>query len=279
MKMIPKPNLSQIKTYVACYSSFNDRVKRNNFKSIANFINTQSVGYDANANIANLYLLPASTHMTVYGSILKGDMKTLYENNMVKNKRGRKIYNKLLSLAPLSRCPFCGIGQVSTLDHYLPKAEFPAFTVLPYNLVASCKDCNTGKLASYATTQNAQTLHPYYDNFTTVQWLFARVLQTSPVSIEFFINCPVSLSSVDKDRIESHFNNYKLARRFSIEAANAIADLREEFILFNSTTVQIQQELHKKFVSFSSRHTNSWETAMYQALSQNQWYCNGGYSQ
>ena len=114
-----------------------------------------------------------------------------------KEKLARKYYDKLLSLAPLNRCPYCGIGQVSTLDHYLPKTKFLIFSVLPYNLVASCKDCNTGKLDSYATTQNKQTLHPYYDDFTSEQWLYARVLQ--PLKIEFYVlNKTATVSSIAK---------------------------------------------------------------------------------
>ena len=205
-------------------------------------------------------------------------LKKLYTNQMVpKDKPARKYYDELMSLPPLNRCPFCGIGTVTTLDHYLPKSEFPIFSILPYNLVASCKDCNTGKLADYATTKNSQTLHPYYDDFTYEQWLFARVLQTSPVSIEFYVSPPSAWSQIEKDRVKSHFDNYQLEKRFSIEAANSLADLREEFMIFSSTPTDIQQELYKKFVSHDSRHKNSWETAMYQALCQNQWYCNRGY--
>lgn len=275
MRVVPKPSISPIRAYVACYSSLADLAKKSNFKSITGFINAQSIDYDTNANIANLYSLSASTNTTVQGSISKQDMKTLYQNNMVNNKRGRKIYDKLKSLAPLERCPFCGIGTVTTLDHYLPKKEFPTFSVLPYNLVACCKDCNTGKLASFASTQNTQTLHPYYDDFTSEQWLYARVLQ--PLKIEFFVNPPAIWSQVDKDRIGEHFKNYNLNTRFSTQAANVLADLREEFILYNSTPSDIQFELQKKARSYESRYKNSWETAMYQALYQDQWYCNGGF--
>ena len=275
MRVIPKPHIAPIRAYIYCYSSFDSIVKQNQFKSISRFLNIKFIQYDIDAISTNLYTYP--THTNVHGSISKSDMKILYNQNMVKNKRGKKVYDKLMSLAPLSRCPFCGIGSVSTLDHYLPKAEFPTFSVLPYNLVASCKDCNTGKLASYARTQGAQTLHPYYDNYTSEQWLFARVIHSSPASIEFYVNAPTYWNQVDKDRVQSHFDNYKLSKRFSIEASNELSDLREEFILHNSTPIIIQQELQKKTRTYISRYKNSWETAMFQALSQSQWYWYGGY--
>lgn len=274
MRIIQKPSISPVRTYVRCYSSFRPATKTS-FRNITRFISTQSYDYDQRATHKTLYTF--SAHINVHGGISKEDMVKLYNQKMVGHPTGRKVYDKIMLLAPLGRCPFCGIGTVRNLDHYLPESQFPTFSVLPYNLVASCRDCNTGKLASYATTQNSQTLHPYYDDFTRDQWLFARVLQTSPVSIEFYVNPSEAWSQVEKDRVQSHFDNYQLYKRFSIEASNVLADLREEFILFSSTPIDIQQELYKKFVSYKSRHKNSWETAMYQALYQNQWYYNGGY--
>lgn len=275
MRMIPKPNISPLRTYIRCYSSYRIPA-RIDFQNIRRFIGVESLNYDRSAIGKNLFLFTEHSH--VQGNISKNEMVKLYNDKMVKHPTGRRIYDKLMALAPLSRCPFCGVGRVKTLDHYLPETKFPTFSVLPYNLVASCRDCNTGKSTSYATTQNTQTLHPYYDDYTHEQWLFARVLQTSPVSIEFYVNAPIHWNQLDKDRVAAHFNDYELAERFSIEASNTLADLREEFILYNSTSIIIQQELQKKARTYYIRHKNSWETAMYQALSQSQWYCNGGYN-
>ena len=274
MRIISKPTISPLTAYTACYSSFRDGTTRTKFSNINNFIDTQSNQYENNANSKNLCTFtPHTPHTHISGTISKDDMVNLYDNNMVKNKEGRKIYDKLKSLAPLERCPFCGIGTVTTLDHYLPKTKFPTFSVLPYNLVASCKDCNTGKLDSCATTQNTQTLHPYYDDFTTEQWLFAKILQ--PLKIEFFVNPPATWSQVDKDRVQSHFDNYKLSIRFSIEASNILANLNYKFTQYFSNPTDIKKELEQEYNINKNLHLNSWETAMYQALYQDPWYCNG----
>jgi len=183
-----------------------------------------------------------------------------------------------MSLAPLNRCPFCGTGIVTTLDHYLPKAKFPTFSVLAYNLVPSCKDCNKGKQTSYASTKEEQTLHPYYDDFMNEQWLFAKVEQTSPVSISFFVDAPTEWSNVDKSRVEAHFIEYDLGIRFSVEASNELANLKEEFTLYSIGTENRQDELNKKATIAQRRYLNSWESALYQALAESDWYCSGGYN-
>ncbi|WP_152184548.1 HNH endonuclease [Sulfurimonas indica] len=275
MRIITKPSISPLRTYVRCYSSYRIAAK-NNFRAIAKFIDIQSLDYDRRANNKNLYTFSVHTH--VHGHISKNEMVKLYNDKMVKHPTGRKIYDKLMGLAPLDRCPFCGIGRVKTLDHYLPETKFPTFSVLPYNLVASCRDCNIGKSTHFASTQNTQTIHPYYDDYTHEQWLYAKVLESIPVSIEFYVNPPSHWDQVDKDRVQEHFKSYELAERFSIEASNALADLREEFILYKSSPSIIQKELKKKAKVYESRYKNSFETAMYQALYKSQWYCNGGYA-
>lgn len=279
MIVVDKPSLNKIDVFNICCSKVTSSKKSSIQKYLYTFL-LNSVSYENGALNAELYLL-TSTIIPIDKNQRCGDideLKKLYSGQMVpENKPARYFYDELMSLAPLDRCPYCGIGTVSTLDHYLPKSIFPVFSILPNNLVASCKDCNTGKSTSYASTKNTQTLHPYYDNYTNEQWLYARVLQTSPVSIQFYVNAPASWSQVDRDRVQEHFNSYSLSERFSVEAANTLAYLRDEFILHNSNSDDIQYELNKKAKTHEHKYKNSWETAMYQALSQSQWYWDGGY--
>lgn len=41
-------------------------------------------------------------------------------------------------------CPMCGSPTTGTLDHYLPRDQYPDFSVLPCNLVPACGVCNSG---------------------------------------------------------------------------------------------------------------------------------------
>jgi hypothetical protein len=275
MRIINKPLISPIRTYITCYSSISDSSRKRDFRNISRFVSGQSNNYDQLGISKCLFNI--STHTHVSGQIYKEDMKSLYENQMVKNKAGRRIYDKLMLLAPLNICPFCGFGTVSTLDHYLPKSPFPTYSVLPYNLIPCCFDCNKGKSASKANTQNEQTLHPYYDDYTNEQWLYASIIQSSPVSVRFYVNPPSNWSTVDKDRVQAHFIGFNLEKRFSIKAVSEFAILREEFLMFQSTPHQIKMELIKKAKVHFFRYKNSWETALYMALSTNNWYINGGY--
>lgn len=53
----------------------------------------------------------------------------------------------------LRACPSCGEdGSPGTLDHYLPKEEFPELSVFFENLTPMCDQCQERKGASYKKT-------------------------------------------------------------------------------------------------------------------------------
>lgn len=47
----------------------------------------------------------------------------------------------------LKACPYCGISNPLTLDHYLPRntSDFPHFSFAAFNLVPACSSCQTAK--------------------------------------------------------------------------------------------------------------------------------------
>ena len=53
----------------------------------------------------------------------------------------------------LGGCPYCGLPENITLDHYLPRKRkaFPEFSILSSNLVPACSGCQNKKGHSYAT--------------------------------------------------------------------------------------------------------------------------------
>jgi len=272
MRYIKLPNnLYPIKIYMTCVYSMDNAQNRDSYYKVVINYALMAREYTSYAIKHNLYKFKEHQGMFSYKNLCTvsgmttDNLKSLY-TKMVNNKEPRKIYDKIMQLAPLGRCPYCGVGQVSTLDHYLPKSKFPTFSVLPYNLVPSCKDCNTGKGNSYAKTKETQALHPYYDDFTKEQWLFARVKKSSPISIEYYVKAPKHWSEVDKKRIESHFKEYGLKKRFAVEAANELAKLESSFKRKTLNSHQIKELLSDELESYKSLHINSWQTALYQAL-------------
>lgn len=285
MRALAAPNYNPEIVYQTCINSIKNCNLRARLNLATNNIVVEATNYEQKAKAKQLYSIPPNNcknDEVVLGTVTKEELKDVYSSHMVEgSKNARNIYDTLLSQAPFSRCPFCGIGQVSTLDHYLPKAKYPQFSVLPSNLVPSCKDCNTRKNVAIATTAAGQSLHPYFDhqNFIDDLWLYAEVRETIPATIYFFVQAPDHWDNISKLRVKSHFNDFKLASRYSIEASDELSSLRSVLTQYQNSLgiVGIRQHLNIVAQSHAGKHTNSWQTAMFRALEQSDWYCNNGF--
>ncbi|EOX3824856.1 hypothetical protein [Enterobacter roggenkampii] len=61
------------------------------------------------------------------------------------------------------KCPYCGQGVCSTLDHYFDKDTFCELSLNVWNLVPSCGDCNFKKLNKRINSSTERFLHPFFD--------------------------------------------------------------------------------------------------------------------
>jgi hypothetical protein len=287
MRAITKPNYNFSEVYDACANSVDTVHLRGRLTSEKATIVACAVVYEQKAGAGRLFEIPVNTQQNdahVTGQVTKQELKDLYSQHMVgAGKPARRIYDELRALAPLGKCPFCTIGDASTLDHYLPKAKFPLVSILPLNLVPSCKDCNTGeKKVHVATTIEDQCLHPYFDQsfFLSEQWVFASIAETSPPTISFHVNPPEHWHPVSKARAESHFRDFNLASRFSKQTTTELSALKYTLQeLHEISGIQgVKAHLDMMARSYYRAHANSWQTAMYQALAESTWYCDGGFN-
>lgn len=234
----------------------------------------------------NLFQYPKTTPLTdgtqVVGNLTKRKLVNLYENNLRnKDKPARRLYDELL-ISSGERCPFCGdIGQTKNLDHFLPKAHFPEFSIMPLNLVPSCRDCNMGeKGQNYATTEEEQAIHPYVDKdiYFQEQWVFADYLDEDEGALNYYVSCPVAWHQKDKDRAHNHFTNLDLASRYRLEAGKHLSEVidqrnafRNMFLRFspNTTPIAIKDafvEANLQPMIESDQFHNHWKKVMYQCL-------------
>lgn len=287
MRTITKPNYIFPDVYDTCANSIDNADLRARVIAEKITIVRAAVEYEQKAGVSKLFEIPANTQKNdavITGQVTKQELKDLYSQHMVGlDKPARDIYDELLALAPLGRCPFCTIGDASTLDHYLPKAKFPLVSIFPLNLVPSCKDCNTGaKKTRVAATIEDQCLHPYFDQlfFISEQWVFASIVATSPATVRFHVNPPAHWNSISKARAKSHFRDFKLASRFSKQTTTELSALKYTLQELHeiSGIHGVKAHLEMMARSYYRAHANSWQTAMYQALAASTWYCDGGFN-
>jgi len=215
--------------------------------------------------------------------LTKTKLVNLYENNLRnKDKPARNVYEDLLASSN-EKCPFCGdIGHSRNLDHFLPLAHYPQFSVMPINLIPACRDCNMGEKGDDFAIQAAdQILHPYLDKdaFFNEKWVYARYINEDDGEIEYFVQPPDDWDEVDKQRVIKHFNDFDLARRYGIEAGKHLSELvdqRNSFYSVMRKKIPIE-ELTEDYVEVTftsvikkSLFVNHWKSVMYRALSESQ---------
>lgn len=95
----------------------------------------------------------------------KDKFKNLYLNAKVGQCHFKPITNLRKPPIKLLCCPSCGEdGTPRTLDHYLPKNNFPEFSIHLKNLVPMCDICQGEKLEDFLDANGERIfLHPYFD--------------------------------------------------------------------------------------------------------------------
>lgn len=203
--------------------------------------------YETQAKLGQLYAYQGMKrfhNLTEISAQTKDHYIHLYETYFVPESKPntRTIYDAILNSAK-EDCPFCGgLGTPKNLDHFLPKAKFPQFSVFPSNLIPVCLDCNLdSKKTSYASTAEEQTLHPYFDKsiFFQEQWITAEYIADSnldePGKFRYYVSAPCNWSDIDKARVENYFEDFKLASRYAKQATSSL----------KSKLRSIQRELDK----------------------------------
>ncbi|MDL2186171.1 HNH endonuclease [Pseudomonas sp. ChxA] len=282
MNILQKPFINYLKVLDACRGAISEPGIALRFVLARNQLSKAFNEYDREATAHRLFSLPASgrahPEQVVVKNLTKGELVDLYSIHMIgDSKPARAYYDQIKLIAPLRKCPFCGFGQVTTLDHFLSKARYPTFSILPSNLIPSCSDCNKGK-GSSIVTQAKQLLHPYFESkcIETKPWLFVEVIETVPPTVLYFVVPPTSYPHDLAFRVRNHFSDFELERRFSIEATTELSTLAD--LLADLNDYDLINDHLKRVARVERKHRkNSWKAALYDALSHNSWYKNGGF--
>lgn len=218
----------------------------------------------------------------VVGDLSKADLVNLYNKGVVQSKgEGRNVYDAI-KISAHDECPYCGgVGEIGSLDHYLPKARFPAYSVLAKNLIPACDVCNKGMGSNFPSDPELQPLHPYFDaeHFFDEKWTEANVEETTPIVVNFGVAAPTNWTVKDKRRVVQHFADCNLAKRYRARVWSELAPLlsQRKTTLQNLTSDQFREHL---FVvsNETSLPINGWKRTLYHALSASDWFINTDFS-
>ncbi|WP_088744095.1 HNH endonuclease [Cobetia sp. QF-1] len=264
----------------ACGIGINGNIAlRSKLLASKNDLLTMGEQYAAMSVSGSLYSIEPLLHQAdindaVVCELSKPELVKLYERYFVlEEKPARRLYDAILNSAE-EKCPFCGgIGTPRNLDHFLPKSHFPQFSILPSNLVPSCRDCNMdGKASSYATKAGEQLIQPYIDNdvFFDDQWIFAdfECDDTGLGWFNFYVKTPREWNDINKVRAIKHFEDFNLNTKYGNKAAQNLVYLQEviRVALARGDTIDDVIDMALKPAITAAMFPNHWHKVMCQAM-------------
>jgi 5-methylcytosine-specific restriction endonuclease McrA len=273
MRKLPKPTDDVEDVFGDCISNIkNDEFKRR-LESCKDEIACATIEFEEKAIVNQIHTITSRNN--VAGNVTNDEMTKVYTEKMAKKSApGRKYYDKYLSAPRNGICPLCGQRIASTLDHYLPKKKYPALAVTPVNLIPACKDCNKDKGEKEFTSSSEETIHPYFDDIENEPWLFAKIIEDNDIAIIFYVEKPEIWTDTLFKRVKRHFEIFNLNALYSAHAAEELININYALIkVYKFAGLDGVRDYLKEFWESSEKaNKNSWKTAMFRALYENQWF-------
>jgi hypothetical protein len=275
MRVLAKPQDSAADVLHLCALRAQDDEFRNRLHAAVAAATAAETHYDALADQVTLSAFPQSGELHGLTGVEVG---WLYGTQMARAKgAAREIYNRIRNSSANNRCPLCGFGMVSTVDHHLPKSRYTSVGLTPINLVPSCADCNKVKGSRFPAVSAEETLHPYFDDFSNVVWLKGDVREGTPPAVIFSVD-DSQVTNVDALRLRWHIRVFNLGPVFSSNAAEEMALIKASLHdLFDAgADYAVRSFLIEQRDTRAAANPNTWQAATYAALSESDWYCGGG---
>lgn len=194
----------------------------------------------------------------------KKNLKDLY------NPQRKYLQNLLIELTTNERgakdiCPYCTIAiEVNELDHYIPKSQFPEFSVNPLNLVPCCSTCNKKKSNRWLDNNSRVFLNLFTDNIPCEQYLFVSITSSEadkiPKVVFFLENRGIDPNVYHL--IESHYKHLDLCKRFSEQSGNVIEEVRRTISTLGTDNDLFTDMLHRIIERYKNEFGNNYWKAI-----------------
>ncbi|ANH31784.1 hypothetical protein [Ralstonia pseudosolanacearum] len=153
---------------------------------------------------------PAASRSDLIASVLK-DFYVAPPNDLHEQLTVRRHKHDL------DECPYCGYPlPPKTLDHFLPKEDWPEYAIFSNNLVPQCNDCAPIKGQRYYcnTRDQALFLHPMYSSaLSTVRFYIEVSLVGGEPAFKPAFSILEHASKEDEERVELHLKSLHVRRR------------------------------------------------------------------
>ncbi|HEY3812946.1 MAG TPA: HNH endonuclease [Caulobacteraceae bacterium] len=184
----------------------------------------------------------------------------------------RLLADMVDSLSPENAdlCPYCSLDQNPDLDHFLPKARFPEFSLHARNLIPICTPCNRKKGRRVKTALGDRAfLNPIFEPSIDSPIIEAAIsYQGRKISVTYTFNDRGLLPAEERPIAERHFEKLGLAIRYRKRAHGFLASLKHST---SGMAVAVKAEVLRSKIANAQygKPVNDWEPALTRAIQPN----------
>ncbi len=201
-------------------------------------------------------------------------------NEVQMNRRLSDLRDRLLLSATI--CPYCGFGEVTDLDHHLPKSRYKGLAIYPNNLVPCCGPCNGKKRAVAGAAATSQFHHTYLGTLPDDVFFVAQAdLSSDALNVTFEIRQVTGMSDETFQRLTYQVQRLELNDRYQEQINVYIGSL-------SSSLIEAYGEMNdavlvRAFLERSAENNaeifgkNDWRPVLLRALSVCDAFCAGGF--
>lgn len=188
---------------------------------------------------------------------------------------GRLARLRASLLAATDVCPYCGFGEPTELDHYLPKSQYGELAIYPRNLVPSCGPCNNAKRTIVpGVPPGPGLIHAYHQTLPEAAFMRADVdFGGGALSVTFRIEA-TALTPELATMLQFQLDRLKLNDRYPRQINKFLSEQRTAMLLFKEPAA-LTAYLFRSAKSLAQNFgRNDWRPALLEALAADDTFCN-----
>lgn len=191
---------------------------------------------------------------------------------------GRLAALRASLLALTDVCPYCGFGEPTELDHYLPKTQYDELAIYPRNLIPCCGPCNNAKRRIVpGAPLGPGLIHAYFQAFPDAVFMRADVDFTAGALDVTFQIVPDALTPALAAMLQFQLVRLKLNDRYPRQINKFLSEQRTAMLLFKELgppPAGLTAYLLRSAASLAENFgRNDWRTALLEALAANDMFC------
>lgn len=206
----------------------------------------------------------------IKNKLIVEDLFHCYRCETMELNKLKALIRNSQSIEGRSKCQYCGINSPDTFDHYLPKSEFPEYSVLPINLIPCCPSCNNIKGEKSIISGQRLFINLYFDGLPDDKYLFATINIKDDVPLIYFElkNEEGKIPNYIFKILNNHFSHLKLQDRYKNKIEEEISEIKTSVNCNKLVTRElIENCLKSESIKYETIYgANYWKTALYACL-------------